>query len=188
MKIDVDWDPKTDGYVAIGSHRAIPGAFRAQCIPDQNDDLLPYEVDLGVVYRGERFECATLCIRQADGGPAVTPESLRGLPLRRLIATITEYRVVGEGEADAASRGAMDHRRMTPLSWPIPEQGSGLGPSDEALSLVATAYRIAYACGLPPTRYVEQSLRLSRATAGRWIREARNQGLLGETVPGRKGV
>ncbi|WP_341359075.1 hypothetical protein V5H98_15230 [Georgenia sp. M64] len=53
------------------------------------------------------------------------------------------------------------------------------GPTDEALAWVAYFYNLATLLGLPPARHVEVNLGLPRTTASKWVRRARERGLLG---------
>jgi hypothetical protein len=55
------------------------------------------------------------------------------------------------------------------------------------LQEVAEVYRRAIAEGIPPKKAVSAELRASISTAGRWISLARQQGILGRTLPGKKG-
>ncbi len=59
------------------------------------------------------------------------------------------------------------------------------GPTDEALQAAATVYRLAHACGEPPTKAVEDRFGLTRSTAGRYVAKARERGLLKQTTPGK---
>lgn len=52
------------------------------------------------------------------------------------------------------------------------------GPTDEVLRWVAQEYALAYALTNPPTKSVQEALDVSRATAGRWVAEARRRGLI----------
>lgn len=55
---------------------------------------------------------------------------------------------------------------------------SNVGPTDDALRFVAASYSLAYALGEPPAKAVERDLDLATSTAGRWIKLAREKGLL----------
>jgi hypothetical protein len=54
---------------------------------------------------------------------------------------------------------------------------------------VAHLYRLGYADSLGATKSVEQSLKIPRSTAGRWIKLARDAGHLGPAGgPGKEGI
>lgn len=52
------------------------------------------------------------------------------------------------------------------------------GPVDESLRWVVDFYNLGLILGLPPARQVELSLGLPRTTASKWIRRAREAGML----------
>jgi hypothetical protein len=56
------------------------------------------------------------------------------------------------------------------------------GPTDDSLEWVAYFYNLAGVLGLPPARQVEVGLDLPRTTATKWIRRARDKGLLDGTT------
>jgi hypothetical protein len=61
------------------------------------------------------------------------------------------------------------------------------GPTNRALHWVAHIYRYAVAVSYPPTKAVEESIKLTRPTAGRWIAAARQSDLLGPAEVGKAG-
>ena len=60
-------------------------------------------------------------------------------------------------------------------------------PEEATSEHVAVIYRIAYACSRPPTQAVAEAFDVSRATAGRWIADARDQGFLGPAIERQAG-
>ena len=64
---------------------------------------------------------------------------------------------------------------------------TGGGPSEEDLRIIAMVYQVAYATGTPPTKAVMLRAGVPRSTAGRWIRMARERGLLGPATPRKAG-
>lgn len=178
-----EWNPIKDGVTTFGDALATPKAFRVALSPDS--DPVEHDVKLSVAYEDDRFVLRSVSVAQAADGPPVDADTVRSLPLSRIIAHAVEGRLFGVKSAKAAASGENPHT-LTPLSWPTPERGAG--PTEDNIRLVSIVYRVAYACGVPPTKYVEEAMGLARATAGRWIRLARERGLLGETEPGKKGV
>jgi hypothetical protein len=66
-----------------------------------------------------------------------------------------------------------------------PEAGGG--PSHQDLRAVADIYQLAYLTGASPTKTVMERFGLPRSTASRWIRLAREHGLLGPATPRKAG-
>lgn len=52
------------------------------------------------------------------------------------------------------------------------------GPTDETLKWVAFFYGLGSVLGLPPAKQVESNLGVPRTTASKWVRRARERGLL----------
>jgi len=102
----------------------------------------------------------------------INTTSLRRLPLRRLRKAAFELRRMRLREALAATQPAL--RR--------PGQPLTAGHLDE----VADIYRAAVDCGEPPLPAIARRWRVKRPTASRWVRAARDHGLLG--WPERRGV
>jgi transposase len=78
------------------------------------------------------------------------------------------------------------------LTWAEPialseRARAGGGPSDEDLRAVADVYGLAFVTGGAPTKTVMERLGLPRSTAGRWIKMARERGLLGPATPRKAG-
>ncbi len=135
------------------------------------EDCNGYDVDLVVVglpgdaQRAGRLVCRELTVRQREGGPAVTGEALRSVP----VATLTNLAVSKVLQlAEGAAR-----------SQKPPEGVAAHGPTDEALRWVAHLYRLALVTQEKPTKAVEEALQLPRSTAGRWVSLARERGFLG---------
>lgn len=102
----------------------------------------------------------------------INTTSLRGLPLRRLREAAFELRRMRLKEAHGATQPAL--RRP----------GQPLAPGH--LGEVADIYRAAVDGGKPPLPAIAGRWRVKRPTASRWVRAARDQGLLG--WPERRGV
>jgi hypothetical protein len=75
--------------------------------------------------------------------------------------------------------------QTTKPSWQARQR---LQSDEKLLSAVAELYLAALREGLPPTKAVQQWSGASRPTASRWVRQARDLGLIGKpTKPGRPG-
>lgn len=108
----------------------------------------------------------------ATPGHAVDGTSLRDIPVHELAtAAIGEFllRCVDDEE------GAFEP--MEPLEFDA-EAIRSAGPTDESLRVVADIYEIARLMGDPPARQVEKTLNMPRTTASKWIRRARERGIL----------
>jgi hypothetical protein len=149
------------------------------------EEGLPYRLELRVVHEDGRFVVDQLTVRRREGGPPVTTEGLREVPIAALLRLAVESNVMHVGPT------TRDGDKSTwDLTWasPLSERAKGGGgPSDEDLQTVAALYQVAYATGQAPTRLVMNRLELPRSTASRWIALARKRGLLGPATPGRAG-
>jgi hypothetical protein len=151
------------------------------------EEGLPYRLELRVVYEDGRFVVDQLAVKRREGGPPVTTEGLREVPIAALLRLAVESNImhVGPTEHDG-------HTSSWKLTWASPlalserAKGGG-GPSDEDLRTVAALYQVAYATGQAPTRLVMNRLDLPRSTASRWVRMARDRGLLGPATPRKAG-
>jgi hypothetical protein len=66
----------------------------------------------------------------------------------------------------------------TRLSAERAEHLRAIGPKRETLEWVAFFYNLGRAVGLPPARQVEIELNVPRTTASKWVRRAREEGLI----------
>jgi hypothetical protein len=169
------------GFATIGRGLVVPRRFTAHLRPDTSDDAPPFAVTLDAELAGGRYQCTRLELEQVEGGPPVDGEGIRTVAVRHLIRAAASHNIYGEKQA----AGTDDGQPLVPLSWSLPDVSDG--PTDENLRVVAVAYSLAYVCGLPPLRHVEEALGLARSTAGRWVKLARDRGHLGATEPGRAG-
>lgn len=113
----------------------------------------------------ERLACTSIDVQRLEGGPIVTSELLRSFPMGR-----EQYRIV--------NRAGLAPRAHDPLATvERPADLLAAGPTDDALRYIADVYQLAHACGLNPTREVAER-GLARSTAERWVRKAREKGML----------
>jgi hypothetical protein len=117
-----------------------------------------------------RYETTRLEARQRDGGPPITADTLRELPLRQTIAAVAE-RMAG-----LATDPEGDVRRIS------------FGGATEGLEEVAVIYAVAYAVGIRPTKAVADRLSLPSSTASKRVMAARKAGLLPPATPGKAGA
>lgn len=149
-----------------------PGRFPVTFTPDgETDSDPPYAIRLDVVIDDGRFLVEQMtCTRHGDG-PPVTSEGIRTVPVGRLLAYAAFRHVF-------VAKKAGGGRAVSPFAGTELAEGAKQGPTDEVLRNVAVVYQVHYACGVAPTKGVENSFKLARSTAGRWIAMARERGFL----------
>lgn len=160
-----DFDPR-DRIVTPSGGLAVR-TFRAQAIGPG----LRYHVDLEAEFRNGRYELVSLKAHRKRGGPEVTGEGLRQLPVRAILRK--------------ATAGLPPMAFVLAVSRPSPELFRRV--NDEALAIVSAVYRAGLEEGKPPTQVVADYLQMPRSTAARWIARARERGLLGPATPGKAG-
>ncbi len=169
-RIEASWN----SYGRLGDGLAVPSPVTITVTGEPFDLVLEVELQAG------RLVCRDLRVRQVDGGPPVTGEALRRIPVSEVI------RVALEDLIERAEEIAPQTWESAPIG-PPPEHVARHGPTDEALRHVAAIYRFTYALGESPTKGVQDRLGLPRSTAGRWVALARERGFLGPTSAGRAG-
>lgn len=176
-------------FVRLDDDFAVPRRFVAEGVRNGHPMALEIEVSNDGAAR-----CIGLRIFSA-GSQRITAETLR-LPIAgltkqavagcaRKFTPLEEggepvFRLISTGPSEAA---AFYERYVT--KGRRPRQGSPL--TDENLSEVAQVYRAAVKNGDPPTRAVMGAMHVERSTASRWIRAARDRGLLGPAMRGKGG-
>jgi transposase-like protein len=124
-------------------------------------EFLEYDVAVELELQATgAYEIRKLTLTAVEGGPEVTTEALRGIPLRsivRLISTSLETWAIGDADA---------------------KEIASHGPTDEALTWAARTYALARLTGQSPAKVVAERFGLQPRTATNWIRRARERGLL----------
>jgi hypothetical protein len=148
-------------------------------------------VVLEIVVGDDRVpSCLSIRNVVSDGRPGLTTALLRRLALQ----SIAKELLFGAGEkVDFAA----DERVVGLLPMTLADRDIFLGDPEPPLPPLATSRvsndvleevaRIYRANPKAPTRAVEETLPTSRATAGRYVAEARNRGLLGSPIPRKAG-
>lgn len=160
-----------------------PGLSMPDTVTVKVEDWTGFDIELTVVPGEGRLVAKAVSVSQRDGGPPVTGEVLRSIPVARLTKEAAVHVVaLGEDEFGTST--------LTPWVF-TPEVVKGLrdaGPAPSTLEAVAHLYRLALLKGEPPTKAVEETLGLPRSTAGRWVGLARQEGHLGAAEgPGKAG-
>jgi hypothetical protein len=140
------------------------------------ENMRGYDITIEPMVQRGRLVAREVRIRQREGGPPVTNEAIRSVPVAALVAKAAQDVLAIErmDESGAVTR--------TGPVWPsdaLVKQVRELGPTTEVLRMVADIYRIGLLTGQPPTKAVEKALALPRWTAGRYIAAARDRGFLG---------
>lgn len=175
------WGPETPRVMVA------PGLDAASPVRLEHDRSTVYDVELEIVAlpmsdeRAGRFACREVVVRQRQGGPMVTSEGLRSVPIGRLVHGVAVGNVERVGQsASLDALGELNPQRLARLRE--------AGPTQETLATVARIYRWGLVIGDAPGVMVEENFDVSRRTAGRWIALARERGHLGPLEgPGRAG-
>jgi hypothetical protein len=146
---------------------------RAEAEQWASEVTVSYDEDLGRMV-AERLEV------RGNGAP-VTPELLRKIPLKRLVAHGAFHAAGADLVGDPTSAAYVVGRVL----GVDPVEVAAKGPTDEALRVAAAVYRIAYLAGLRPTNVVAAAMKIPRSTAGRWVMVARQRGFLAPTTRGK---
>lgn len=159
---------KISDVAAVGGGLFLPIGARIEAT-DMNE--LDYDVTLDVELTDGRYECVDLTCSRRPGGPPVTTNGIRSIPIGRLIEQgIAPYVLHSTPNPHAEGE------------WVV----SPAGYSDDELVKVAAIYRLAYACGLPPTTAVANALGVTQSVAGNRVMKARRkEGLLDPTTKGK---
>jgi hypothetical protein len=163
---------ETPEPVALGDGKLAPAAFSFHV---KLESL--YDLDFEAVFEAGRFVVDRLSVHRRADGPPVTTEGLREIPVGGLLRAAVELNVQYVDQTGVAGKTT---------SW-LEVQRRDSKPTDLELEIVAGAYRAAYAAGAPPTKAVMDKLGVTRSTAGRRIRMARDRGLLGPATPRKAG-
>lgn len=152
--------------VQVGADLWAPPRIRVD-ITDVED--LPVDVHAELRLDGARYVVAELAVRQREGGPPITGELIRTIPVQTLVRG---------GIADVATMGTRAFRTSVALGPEEHARLAGDGPTDETLRWVARIYVQAQLAGEPPTKAVKDTLRIPLSTAGYWIRRTKDKGFM----------
>lgn len=122
-----------------------------------------------------------------EGSPPVSGTTLRAVRVWALVQHALTV-AVEHGQANMTEREGHVAivGRAVELSDEDVARIRAQGPTDESLAVVARFYNLAGVLGLPPAKQVELNLDLPRTTASKWVRRAREKGLLGDPATGRR--
>jgi hypothetical protein len=180
--------PARDAYVHISNHNsaarvrtgpttALPSLFTAEV----DDPGQPYLLELRVrTVQGRRPEVIELRleIRNPKKGAGITTQGLREVHVARALeVAVTAAIEQSDGGEDPGS--PHDDRRTDSPPKRVSKPLRGIPVGADFLQQVSDIYRAAVASGSrAPVVAVSEELGGSRATAGRWVLQARRAGLL----------
>jgi hypothetical protein len=176
------------GIIPFAPGLAVPRAFTFRVEEEGRYSLeadVAYEQPVGG--RMGHFVCNRLTITRREDGPPVTTEGIREIPVAAFLRLAVEGNLLRVGPTER--HGQTSSWKLTwagPIALSERAQAGG-GPNDADLRAVADVYQLAYLTGAAPTKMVMQRLDLPRSTASRWVRMARDRGLLGPATPRKAG-
>jgi hypothetical protein len=166
-----DQDPDAELLRLSPYSVTLPASFGGTVI----DPELPYLVHLSLAYDGDRVRCTELTCRQLSDGSPVTSEGMTNIRVAELTFVVAREAVAELSHFTTAEGKSVDVARAVEIP---PSPRGREGPSHEHLRALGVIYTTAYACGGSPRKAVMEQMNLSRTTANRWIRLARQEGLL----------
>ncbi|MEE6295705.1 hypothetical protein [Georgenia wangjunii] len=139
----------------------------------------PYAVELQLEQTAEGVRPVTVKVTAQEGSPPVSGTVLRAVRVWDL-AVEAILRAVRPSEVESTGGGVRVTRiaSSAALSDEDVARLRAQGPTDETLRWVAYFYNLGAVIGLPPARQVELNLGLPRTTASKWVRRAREKGLI----------
>jgi hypothetical protein len=180
-------------YVDLEEGVQVPERLRAEV----TDIGLPAVLEIEVAVREGAVTCERIGLRSVEGGPSITREMLRDLPVSQLAsalmansALISDFSHPGWGDLDTSKvfvvggHSAPDDVYDSVRQRLAPRRRRRI--TNELLGTVAKIYRDHLDEGAP-TRAVAEELMVSHSTAARYVAQARDRGLLGRTTPGLAG-
>jgi hypothetical protein len=175
FKIEVDPAEET---AALGEHFELPRRFTI----DPRDVTRPL-IDIEV----EDGKAACVALRRRPNGPPLKTVTVRqpvDAFVRAAIYVAAIERTDRTVEGETVWAPASGRLRRSQFER---QARRGARLTDEFLRTVAQVYREETERSRPPTQGVAERLYGSRASAGRWVMEARRRGFLGDALPGRAG-
>jgi len=135
-------------------------------------------IDIRFDHELRRYICHELTAYRSlaaqPSGP-VTTETLRKVKIEQMIVINV---LVNYPESPPTTRVLDNPEGREPWGYTVPDGLTDHGPTDRVLQWVAHFYRLGYAVSYGATKQVQESLKVPRSTAGRWIAAAREAGYL----------
>jgi hypothetical protein len=163
------------------------------CAGMVDDPACPYQVELDLEVVEGRVECAAARFVQRRDGPPVSPRRVRDVPLTAYVKALVAELAVLEADLPRSPYAAVPPAEGLIAGSVVDDDGRKRGrrPKEHAhLEAVAKVFRQAEAAGVPARQAVQRDKRwgpVGPSTAARWVRAARDAGLLDEPRPRAKG-
>jgi len=168
--------------LAVGFEGLVPHGSEGLHLPPRyafevDDDVCPFLVEIHVAVVEGQPRCAELRCRPRPGGPPVSSEGLRRLPLGRYLresASLYAVRAQFDEQGEIVflqDTGTGDEEPLARAAKQRPRRQM----TDDLLRDVARVYTEAES---KPTQAVMRRFGLSRPTAGRWVMVARERDFL----------
>jgi hypothetical protein len=157
------------------------------------DDLaLPFRLDIAVAVVHGKPVCTELTAERRPDGPPVTRRGLNAIPLERLVRLVAAQSTLsvtpGEGWISYEPLDLDEARSVFAELTPRRGRRSDPVAREELTQKVVAAYRDLLASGVKqPKPVIAKELSISSSYVGALLAEARRQGLLGTSIPGRAG-
>lgn len=177
---------KSQEWVAVSKNQAAPREFAVQW---EEVGLPPLVLDIQIREDGKPL-CSSITIDGSEIDKGISTGLLRDIPVRRIV------REAVASASEVVYRDADGEQRLRSPRWAErqafvleePQRVSAPIASDELLAKVAEVYRANPAAPAKAVyAYVNKMFGASRATAGRYIAEARKRKLLGKAIERKAG-
>jgi len=178
MLVSFNSDPRS----AI-SNEVAPGLFWAPGVAgfagvDLEGAL--YDVEMTLDMTGEGIRPTSVKVTAQEGSPPVTGTTMRALRVWDLARAAIPFGL-SQGVQTEQEDGSFV-TQFDPVDGDLSDEDvarlRAQGPTDETLGWVAYFYNLAGILGLPPAKQVEVSLKVPRTTASKWVRRAKEKGLI----------
>lgn len=165
-------------FVDAGAGLLVEKALGCHWSPDGPDDPIPYRLDMQIEYSEEsgRYEVTELRIERVAGGPRVTSDGLRSIPVERMLRDLSSLSLWGEvlhWVEDSSGH-------FISLRWfaPPPRESFGRGRlDDEAYRKIALVHRLNEVLGSRATSSTAEHFGVTTTTVQNWMKEARARGI-----------
>jgi hypothetical protein len=173
--ITTPWGTVRDRPLFGGRMRAAAPVVLTVQPGSEDREPLDYDLEVTLDVVAGRMQCTDLRVMRRPGGPPVTSENLRRIPVAYIVGFASQNAgVVSEIEPDPDSPDG--YREIA--YQPPPKDFADRGMTTEALEHAARVYRWAVALGDKPYGVLQRDFGLPRAKAARWIATARRRGIL----------
>jgi hypothetical protein len=171
VKIESDFN----GTVHVGCDLYAPPRFDATVTGQEEGP----DIAAVITIEGGRYVVQELRITRQAGGPPITSELIRKIPVQTLLRGAVANGVDLRLSLQPGKEGP-SIQSVTPvyLSQPERDRLVAAGPADETLLWVARFYILAKLAGDPPAKFVREAFGVPTSTAGYWIRRAKDRKIL----------